>query len=272
VDALVDELEGRGRKRTEEAAAKARTKNSLRAFSKLTTMVDGHRRIVDDPPLVRRLDVLGDAERHDVRAFYARYLDSLPLARRRVLERYQVVDVARKVVGVGSVGTRCLIVLCETGDGEPLFLQFKEATASVLERHLGASEFAQAGQRVVEGQRLMQATGDVFLGWARFDSHVEGRPIDFYFRQLWDGKGSADVERFRPRGLRIYGALCGGALALAHARTGDAAVISGYLGDDDAFDRALADFARAYVDLNTADHRAHSTAIERGAVHAVRDI
>jgi uncharacterized protein (DUF2252 family) len=271
-DELLQRMRSDMRERSSRSADKARRKNSLKAIDRLTELVDGRRRIVDDPPLVTRLEVLDGDPRDDVRQFFDAYLDTLPLARRRVVERYRVIDVARKVVGVGSVGTRCLIVLCQTGDDEPLFLQFKEATHSVLEPHLGASEFAQHGQRVVEGQRLMQAAGDVFLGWARFDSALIDRTVDFYFRQLWDGKGSAEVETMRGRHLRAYGGLCGRTLALAHARTGDAAAISGYLGDDATFDDAIADFAERYADLNEADHVAHVAAIERGDIVAMRDI
>jgi uncharacterized protein (DUF2252 family) len=272
IDALIDGLGGDVSRRQRRIVDKAQSKNSLRAFEKLTEIVDGERRIVDDPPLIMRLDILDDAARHDVRDFYEQYLASLPLARRRVIERYRLTDVAHKVVGVGSVGTLCLIVLLETGDGEPLFLQFKEATTSVLEAHVGASEFEQSGRRVVEGQRLMQAASDVFLGWARFHSQVVDRTVDFYFRQLWDGKGSADVAAMDGRALRRYAELCGGALALAHARTGDAAMISGYLGDDKTFDRAIGEFAVAYADLTESDHATHVAAIDRGDIEAIHDL
>jgi uncharacterized protein (DUF2252 family) len=272
VEQALAELGDGATRRNREAVAKARKKNSLRAFDKLTHVVDGRRQIIDDPPLIERIDVLDDDTRADVRHFFEEYLASLPLARRRVLERYRLVDVARKVVGVGSVGTRCLIVLLESGDGDPLFLQFKQATRSVLEPYLGLSEFEQSGRRVVEGQRLMQAASDVFLGWARFDSQVEGTTVDFYFRQLWDGKGSAEIETMRGKHLRRYGGFCGGALALAHGRTGDAAMIAGYLGDDDSFDHAVGEFAMAYADLTERDHAAHVAAIDRGDVAAVSDL
>ncbi len=272
VDRALEELGDDAREQNRSALAKARRKNSLRAFDKLTHLVDGRRRIIDDPPLVTRLDVLDGDTRADVDTFFAEYLASLPLARRRVLERYRLVDVAHKVVGVGSVGTRCLIVLLESGDGEPLFLQFKQATRSVLEPYLGTSEFGQSGQRVVEGQRLMQAASDVFLGWARFDSQVEDMTVDFYFRQLWDGKGSAAIETMRGKHLGRYGRFCGGALALAHGRTGDAAMIGGYVGDGESFDHAVAEFAIAYADITERDHAAHVAAIDRGDVTAVRDL
>lgn len=177
-------------------------------------------------------DVASD-ESEQVRAFFDSYLSTLPLNRRRLLERYDVADIAVKVVGVGSVGTRCLIVLLATGDGDPLFLQFKEAAPSVLEPYLGQSEFDQAGERVVQGQRLMQSTSDVFLGWARYSSPQRTHPFDFYFRQMWDGKGSLVVEQMDRDMLTRYTHACGATLALAHARSGDAACILGYLGDDE---------------------------------------
>lgn len=272
LDEIIDRLEPKDRQRTAKAASKARSKNSLKAFAKLTDEVDGRRRIIDDPPLVTRLDVLEDSSRDDIRRFFDDYLATLPLARRRVLQRYRLIDVAHKVVGVGSVGTRCFILLCETGDGDPLFLQLKEATASVLEPYLGASEHPHAGQRVVEGQRLMQAAGDVFLGWARFHILRDDRSVDFYLRQLWDGKASAAIENYGPRRLRGYGEVCGAALALAHARSGDAATISGYLGDDDTFDRAIVEFATAYADITERDHEQHLAAIARGEITVLRDL
>ncbi|MEZ5298678.1 MAG: DUF2252 family protein [Ilumatobacteraceae bacterium] len=251
---------------------KARSKDSMRALAKLTTVVDGRLQFVDDPPLITRLGSLDSHQAHDVDAFFEGYLRTLPLARRRVVERYSIVDVARKVVGVGSVGTRCLIVLCQTADGEPLMLQFKEAGPSVLEPYLGSSGFSSAGERVVQGQRLMQAAGDVFLGWSTLESEVAGRPVDFYFRQLWDGKGSVPIEQMRGRGLRIYADVCGRTLALAHARTGDAAAIEGYVGDDATFDNSIADFAEAYADLTATDHLQHLAAIDAGDIVAIRDI
>jgi uncharacterized protein (DUF2252 family) len=272
VEQILANLDEDVQRKNRKLVDKAQRKSSLLALEKMTEVVNGKRRIVDDPPLVVRLDVLDHEVRHDVESVYEQYLASLPLARRRVIERYRIVDIARKVVGVGSVGTRCLIVLLETGDGEPLFLQFKQATASVLEPYLGATAFAQAGQRVVEGQRLMQAASDVFLGWARFDSPNFEQTVDFYFRQLWDGKASAEIDTMGGRHLRLYGELCGGTLALAHARTGDAAMIGGYLGDDDTFDRAVAEFAASYADITDRDHAAHLAAIESGAVAAVRDL
>jgi uncharacterized protein (DUF2252 family) len=172
---------------------------------------------------------------------------------------------AHKVVGVGSVGTLSLIVLLESDQGAPLFLQFKEATRSVLEPYAGPSGYERAGERVVRGQQLMQATGDILLGWSHFDAR-DGRTIDFYFRQLWDGKGSAEVDQMGPKRLERYASYCGAALALAHARTGDAAAIHGYLGDDDIAAEVLADFAERYADLNERDHAEHERAIEAGRI------
>lgn len=259
------------RKRVERASTKAAGKNHLRAFDKLTDVVDGRRMIVPDPPLVTRIDERAAAEQVPmILEFYDRYLDSLPVYRRRLLERYSVVDLARKVVGVGSVGTRCLIVLLESGDGEPLFLQLKEATASVLEAHLGGSDF-EPGQRVVVGQRLMQTMGDILLGWSHYDPD-SGRPLYFYIRQLWDGKGSVDVTRMTGKALRRYAWFCGAALGLAHARAGDASLIAGYLGTKDTFDVAITEFATAYADLNDLDHAMHLSAITSGNIVAESDI
>jgi len=269
---IIGRLKSDGRKQANKLVDKARRKNSLRAVSKLTAEVDGQLRIVDDPPLVERLPDLDDHERDDIRTFFQQYLATLPLSRRRVLERYRTVDVARKVVGVGSVGTRCLILLCQTADGDPLVLQFKEAGPSVLEAALEPSRFESAGERVVQGQRLMQAAGDVFLGWSRFTSATTGHNADFYFRQLWDGKGSLAIEALGGKALRIYGDLCGRTLALAHARTGDAAAIAGYLGDDATFDESIADFSERYADLTDDDHCRHLAAIEDGTIEARRDI
>jgi len=182
--------------------------------------VDGQRRIKDDAPLVVHME---PGDRDDARRFFEAYVSTLPTHRQHLRGRYHLVDVAHKVVGVGSVGTRCLIALLVTDDDEPLFLQLKEANASVLEPYLGASRFAEAGQRVVQGQRLLQTTGDIFLGWARYESVSRPRPFDFYFRQLWDGKGSALVEEMGGRRLTAYAETCGATLALAHARSGDAA-------------------------------------------------
>ncbi|WP_438853999.1 DUF2252 domain-containing protein [Agromyces sp. M3QZ16-3] len=271
LDALLEATQGKDAERLEKAGRRASGRTSLRAFDRLTERAGGTWRIVDDPPLVFHFDMDSD-EGEQVGVFFDAYRSTLPLGLRRLLERYEVVDLAIKVVGVGSVGTRCVIALLTTADGEPLVLQFKEATASVLEPYLGPRDFAEAGERVVQGQRLMQASGDVLLGWARYDSPRSRRPLDFYARQLWDGKGSLVVEAMGGKVLSRYAGLCGATLALAHARSGDATAIKGYLGDDDTFDRAVVEFASAYADLTERDHAAHLAAIADGRIHAVRDV
>jgi uncharacterized protein (DUF2252 family) len=262
------------RQRIAKGSKKAAGRTSLGALGKLTDIVDGRRVIVSQPPLIVRLD---DSERHAeihrIEAFFGAYRSTLNVDRRQLLDRYALTDLARKVVGVGSVGTRCLIALFESGDGEPLFLQVKEAVASVLEAHLGPSEYEQAGERVVNGQRLVQATPDSFLGWARWRSGKKDEPpIDFYVRQLWDGKQSAAVETMAPDALERYARACGAALARAHARSGDAAEIAGYLGDDDTFDRMITTFAEAYADLTERDYADLLAAVDDGRIEAVRDM
>jgi len=257
VDRFLEDDDEPLHKRSRKAIAKATRKDSLRALTKLTEVVDGQRRIVGRPPLIDRLDRHVDGDQIDeLELMFDSYLASLPPHRADVLRRYRVLDLAFKVVGVGSVGTRCLILLLESDQGAPLFLQFKEAVDSVLEPYAGPSGWSHAGERVVRGQRAMQAAGDVFLGWASFDTPT-GRTVDFYFRQLWDGKGSAEVDQMGPKRLRRYADFCGRTLALAHARTGDGVAIAGYLGDDRTIDDAIADFSERYADLNEADHAAH---------------
>jgi len=253
-------------------AEKARTKDSMRAFAKLTHLVDGEPRIVSDPPLIVPVAELADAEDvamlHDsIRDILRTYRRTLQGDRQHLLESFRYVDLARKVVGVGSVGTRCWIALMLGRDGaDPLFLQVKEATPSVLEPMLGRSHFANHGQRVVDGQRLMQATSDIFLGWIRVKRGLDGVARDFYVRQLWDWKTSVDLETILPRGLELYAKVCGGTLARAHARSGDRIAIAAYLGKSDAFDRALADFATTYADLNERDHAALVQAAADGRI------
>jgi uncharacterized protein (DUF2252 family) len=255
------------RKRRQDAIAKATRKDSMRALEKLTEVVDGRRRIVDRPPLVTRLDDRLVAERDRLEAFFDRYLATLPPHRAAVLYRYDFVDMAHKVVGVGSVGTRCFIILLQSASGAPLFMQLKEATRSVLELYTGSSGFEQAGERVVRGQRLMQSAGDILLGFSRYE-RGDGGSADFYVRQLWDGKGSVDVDQMGPKRIKEYAWHCGGTLALAHARTGDAATITGYLGDDDEADHVFAEFAERYADLNERDYATHEAAIADGRVQA----
>ena len=260
------------RKWKEEVLSKAAGKNSLRAFNKLTDIVDGRRVIVPDPPRIVRVDEkVAAGTAGAVSAFLERYRETLPLDRRVLIDRFSLVDFARKVVGVGSVGTRCLIMLLEAGDGTPLFLQFKQAVESVLEPYLGASVFEQAGQRVVEGQRLIQATSDMFLGWARWESD-DGQQVDFYFRQLWDGKGKIDVEDMTPARLAAYAGICGKTLAFAHARSGDAMMIRGYIGDDATFDDVLVEFADSYANRTKRDHKQLNEAITDKAIEVIRDL
>jgi uncharacterized protein (DUF2252 family) len=257
----------------ERNVAKARSKDSMRAFAKLTTVVDGEHRIVSDPPLIVPIeDVasgLDPAELEEfVHGIMRAYRRTLSGDRRRLLERFRYVHAARKVVGVGSVGARAWIVLMLGRDeSDPLFLQVKEAQASVLEPFLGKSTFAHHGQRVVEGQRLIQAASDIMLGWVRA-TDPGGVSRDFYVRQLWDGKGSAIVEAMNPHAMTLYAELCGWTLAKAHARSGDAIAIGSYLGAGDAFDRALASFAEAYADQNERDYAALSDAVSSGRVAA----
>jgi uncharacterized protein (DUF2252 family) len=256
------------------ATAKARTKDSIRAFSKLTKLVDGEPRIISDPPLIVPIGELvegiadRDAIENLVRSVLRGYRRTLQGDRRHLLEQFRFVDVARKVVGVGSVGTRCWIVLMLGRDeGDPLFIQIKEAQASVLEPYLGKSRFDNHGQRVVEGQRLMQASSDIFLGWIRLTG-LDGHPRDYYCRQLWDWKVSVDLEAVVPRGLVLYAQALGWTLARAHARSGDRVAIAEYLGKGTAFDEAVADFASAYADVNERDHEALAAAHRDGRITA----
>jgi len=259
-------------KRLEANVAKGLTKDSMKAFGKLTTMVDGEPRITGDPPLIVPIeDVAGDQVHRleeMLRGIFRSYRRTLAGDRRKLLERYRYVHAARKVVGVGSVGTRAWIVLLLGRDGDdPLFLQFKEAQQSVLEPFLGRSEFANCGQRVVEGQRLTQAASDIMLGWIKA-AGIDGVKRDFYVRQLWDSKMSAEVEFMEPPGLARYAQICGTELARAHARAGDGVAIASYLGAGDTFDRAMATFAEAYADQNEKDYAALKTAVEVGRVGA----
>jgi uncharacterized protein (DUF2252 family) len=242
---------------------KARSRDSLQALSKLTRVVDGRRMIEDDPPLLVRIPE-EDELRAQVYAILESYKRTLQEDRRHLLDRYRFVDTARKVVGVGSVGRRAYVVLLEGRDqDDPLFLQVKEAGASVLERYVKSSTFEHHGHRVVAGQRLMQAASDIFLGWFR---GTAGR--DFYWRQLKDMKGSANVEGMSPDELVIYAGICGWALARAHARSGDRVQIAAYLGKSERFDRAIADFAQAYADQTERDHAALCAAVKSGRLPA----
>jgi uncharacterized protein (DUF2252 family) len=260
-------------KSTQKMIAKARTRDHMSAFSKWTERVDGEYRIVDQSPLITPIDKLaGDQQREDVftrlEEIIRVYRESLPYERRVLIDQFRLVDVAHKVVGVGSVGTQSWIALMlGYNDTEPLFLQIKEAQASVLEAHLGASEFSNHGQRVVVGQRLMQASSDVFLGWLHV-VNTDGTERDYYGRQLRDWKGSAEIEELRPEGLEAYSQVCGRALARAHARTGDRVAIAAYLGASDRFDRAILEFAQAYAEQNERDYSALQDAVRDGRVVA----
>ena len=270
--ALRSQLDKSRYKRLERNLAKAKAKDSIRALGKLSEVVDGRRRIVSDPPLITPLDELADAVfgEEQLQSVLAAYRESLADDRKRLVSSYRYVDAARKVVGVGSVGTRAWIVLLLGRDAEdPLFLQAKEAQASVLEPHTGGSAYAHHGRRVVEGQRLMQSASDVFLGWVTAEG-IDGEERCFYVRQLWDGKGSVDVAWMAPRDLASYGELCGKTLARAHARSGDRVAIAAYLGKGGSFDQALAAFAEAYADQNERDYAAFKAAIAEGRI-AVAD-
>jgi len=256
--------------------AKAERKNSLRAFDRLTKSANGEIRIVSDPPLIVPIEeflgvdpALVEQRLMEVFAAYRRTLDRNV---RHLVEGYRYVHAAHKVVGVGSVGTRAWILLLLGRDSQdPLFLQAKEAQSSVLEPYTGGSQFKQQGRRVVEGQRLMQAASDIFLGWVTTEG-PDGKDRDFYVRQLWDGKGSAVVERMTPKTMVLYARLCGWTLARAHARSGDRIAIAAYLGKGDVFDRAIGDFAEAYADQNERDYKEFASAVKEGRLQAEADI
>jgi uncharacterized protein (DUF2252 family) len=269
------QLQTRQRKLMDKGLAKARTRDSMEQLAKLTRVVDGRQRIISDPPLLVPIDELLPAEtdRADlegqVQVLIEKYQRTIETDRRHLIDQFQFSDMARKVVGVGSVGTRCWIVLMLGRDEtDPLFLQVKEAEASVLSRFVGASKYANQGQRVVAGQRLMQAASDIFLGWQRTDGGLDGQPRDFYIRQLRDWKFSVEIELLRPEGLQLYAELCGWTLARAHARSGDRIAIASYLGGSDVFDRAIAKFAVAYADQNERDHQSLVDAVKSGRITA----
>jgi uncharacterized protein (DUF2252 family) len=261
-------------KRAEKGLVKARTRDSMSAFSKLTRRVDGNVEIVDQSPLIVPLAVLTKGEDVDhwfdrLHALLRQFRGTLEADRRILLEQFELVDFARKVVGVGSVGTRAWIALLLGRDSEdPLFLQMKEAEASVFEEFLGKSQFRNHGQRVVTGQRLMQAASDIFLGWVKVDAGFDGKARDFYGRQLRDWKGSVEIDQLRPEGMVIYGRLCGWTLARAHARSGDRVAIASYLGNGNNFDRAVHDFSDAYADQNERDYKRLAEAVASGLIVA----
>jgi uncharacterized protein (DUF2252 family) len=248
------------------------SRDHLGAFAKLTHMVDGRPRIVSRPPLLVPVEELLPDRVEWAEATFReglrRYIESLPDERRHLLSRFQYAHFARKVVGVGSVGTRAWIALLIGRDlDDPLILQFKEAQPSVLARYVGGSRYAEHGRRVVEGQRLLQAATDTFLGWVRATS-VDGVTGHFYVRQLWDGKINPDLTHMSPSMLRLYGEMCGWTLARAHARSGDRVAIAAYLGTSERFDAAIADFAETYAKQNARDHTALAAAVKSGRIPA----
>jgi uncharacterized protein (DUF2252 family) len=264
--------------RTRKAMAKARTRDSMQVLKKLTTVVDGQRRITSNPPLVVPIEELTDRHSADeimsqMGTLLTQYRRTLNADRRHLIAQFRLVGVARKVVGVGSVGTRAWILLLEADGGqEPLFLQAKEAQRSVLADYCGASKYRNEGQRVVAGQHLMQAASDIFLGWQHVESGLDGGSRDFYVRQLRDWKYSAVIEQMVLPGLVAYAELCGWTLARAHARSGDRIAIAGYLGKSDKFDQALVKYAERYADRTVADHAALAAAVTDGRIEAVTGI
>ncbi len=260
-------------KRAEKTLDKARTKDSMQVFKKITQVVDGEPRIIGDPPLIEPIDQIFQGFRRDqiyeeLHKIVRSYRATLQYDRRVLLEEFRLVDVARKVVGVGSVGTRAWIALLLGRDGsDPLFLQLKEAQPSVLEEFTQKSTVKSNGERVVNGQHLMQAASDIFLGWTEVKG-IDGVTRDFYARQLKDWKGSAEIELMVPQGMQLYARMCGWTLARAHARSGDRVAIGAYMGSGDTFDRAVAEFAEAYADQNERDYKALTDAIASGRIEA----
>jgi uncharacterized protein (DUF2252 family) len=257
--------------------AKAHTSDSTKAVRKLTTVVDGRRQITSDPPMIMPIeevfaDVQAAAIYEQIRAVLGKYRRTLQSDRRHLLEQFTLVQVARKVVGVGSVGTRAWIVLMDAGDGvEPLFLQAKEAQPSVLADYCGRTQYSNEGERVVAGQHLMQAESDIFLGWTR-STGPDGVERDFYVRQLKDWKFSVPIELMVPAGMTVYAGLCGWTLARAHARSGDRIALAAYLGGSGEFDQAIADFAETYADQNERDYAAFQAAANNGQVETTTEV
>ncbi len=275
VQAAFDRSSKKGRKSAQKMIGKAQTKTQEQTLEKLTHMVNGRRRFVSDPPLLVPLDQLLTEDmreqitRQQVEEMWGQYLESLPEERRRLLSRFRIADGALRVGGVGSVGTRCWILLLEGGaDDDAIILQQKEAGASVLERYTAESSYESPAQRVVEGQRLTQAASDIFLGWHR-GAHTG---TDYYWRQLKDMKGSLDVTGLDKKGFETYIKVCGACLARAHARTGDAATISGYVGKGKSLAKAIADFAESYADQTERDHQALVNAIGDGNIQAMTGV
>jgi uncharacterized protein (DUF2252 family) len=265
-------------KATQALLAKAHTRDSTQALRKLTTMTDGQRRIISDPPMIVAVEELfahiqADAIYELIRAILGKYRRTLQSDRRHLLGQFTLVQMARKVVGVGSVGTRAWVLLMDAGDGvEPLFLQAKEAQPSVLAEYAGRSQYNNQGERVVAGQHLMQAQSDIFLGWTRVANPDDGMDRDFYVRQLRDWKFSVPIEQMVPAGMTVYARLCGWTLARAHARSGDRIALAAYLGGSARFDHAIADFAETYADQNEDDYTALQAAVKNGKAEATTEI
>jgi len=276
-DALIASVDSTFRHEIRRTAAKAKSRNHLQALAHLTRLVDGRRRLASDPPLLVPIEELvGEAEAHaherHMGALIRTYVQSLDTYRRVLVNRFGYAGMARKVVGVGSVGTRVWIVLMVgRDDNDPLLMQVKEAQPSVLECHLAPSVYKNAGERVVVGQRLMQATGDILLGWLHAIG-PDGHEGDYYVRQLRDWKGSANVESMNTKMLAAYGRSCGEVLARAHARTGDRIAIASYLGKGDQADRALVRYAAAYADQNDRDYKALREAVASSRLAAKYDV
>jgi hypothetical protein len=271
---LKSEMPKKAVRRTKKQMAKAHTRDSTQALAKLTTVKDGRRQIISDPPLIVPIEELAGhldvgAVYRFLRRLFTGYTQTLPAYRRPLAERFTMARVARKVVGVGSVGTETWIMLMEPDDGvEPLLLQAKQAQRSVLAGYAGQSEYHNQGERVVTGQHLIQAVSDIFLGWQQAPLPGRGSAAYYYLRQLRDWKYSADIESMNAAAMTGYGRMCGWTLARAHARTGDRIAIAAYLGGSDKFDQAIADFAETYADQNERDHAALADAVASGRVQA----
>jgi uncharacterized protein (DUF2252 family) len=274
---LRDSIGGAMRKQVAANIAKARTRDSSHALAKLTEVVGSSRRIISDPPLIQPIEELFDGADHEaimleLHELVRAYRSTLQTDRRHLLQDYRLEHAARKVVGVGSVGMRSWILLLSgRDDNDPLFLQAKEAQPSVLEEFVGTTDAETHGERVVNGQHLMQATSDIFLGWQSFDG-ADGVRRDYFVRQLKDWKGSAAVETMKPQGMAVYAKICGWTLARAHARSGDRVAIASYLGSGDVFDQAIAEFAEAYADLTERDYASLVQAERDGRIEVQRGL
>jgi uncharacterized protein (DUF2252 family) len=272
------QMKAKSYKEAQKMLAKAHTSDTMKALGKLTTVVDGRRRIISDPPMIVPVeevfaDVQADAIYELLNTVLGKYRRTLQSDRRHLLGNFRLVQVARKVVGVGSVGTRAWVVLMDACDGvEPLFLQAKEAQLSVLADYAGRSQYSNQGERVVAGQHLMQAQSDIFLGWTRVTNPLDGLDHDYYVRQLKDWKFSVPIEMMIPQGMELYARLCGSTLARAHARSGDRVALAAYLGGSAKFDQAIADFAETYADQNELDYAALQAAVKDGKAEATTEI